>query len=543
MKAAVWIGLGLVVLVGGVGWRMSTKQGDEAKLAGGGKGKRTQTVEVVNAASATIVSKLEAVGSLESPTVVELAPQSTGRITFVQVREGDAVKAGQVLVRIDPAEAQSAVLSAKANVAAAKARLAQAELQQAPNSASVSGQVATTQADLTTAQAQLEQAKKSGQAQVSAAESQVTSAKAQVASAKANIANAQAVLDREQANLTNAQANYDRVLNLYKQNFTAAQDVDNAKTARDAQAGTVGVAKAALEKSKSDYDSALAQQQVATKNLAVAESSASAGVVSAQAKVDQAKSALSVSKVNLAQDPAYKENLAALRAAVSAAEGQLGQAESALAQTTLSSPVDGTVTMRNGNQGSLASPGQPVVEVQELDWLYFRASLPIEASGSVKAGDAVRLTVDGLDGKTFSAKITNISQAADPTSRRFVVLARVENKDHGLKPGMFGRLSAVSRSVDAAVAVPKEALTTNAKGTTVAVVDDKGKVSVRPVQIGATDGDLVQVLSGVSAGEQVVTVSSGPLKDGQTVALPKVDSSGKGGADKGGSGTEAGAKA
>ena len=94
--------LGVLVLAL-VGWRVKVNGGKEEEGPRGGR--RTPSVEVAVAGPAVIEDTIEAVGSLESPNVVELSPKSSGRIEYLQVREGYRVAAGEVLVRLDPSEA------------------------------------------------------------------------------------------------------------------------------------------------------------------------------------------------------------------------------------------------------------------------------------------------------------------------------------------------------------------------------------------------------------------------------------------------------
>jgi len=526
--------VGLLVLGGGVTWRLVSKGSQENQMKAGAKGGRTPAVGVDLAGPKEIISQLDVIGSLQSPNKVLLSPKTSGKIEFLEVRPGDAVQAGQAVVRIDPTDAKAQLLQAQANLAAAKSRLAQAKLQEGPANASVAGQVANTGADVTTASAQLEQSQKNGISQVAQANAQLQDATSKVAAAESAVQSAQAVLSREQANYANAKANYDRIHDLYTQNFVAAQDVDNAQTAMKAQAETVSVARAALVSAQRAKESAVAQRQVASKNVSIVQQTTHAANVSAQAKVDQSKTSLKVAQANLSQNPAYKENLAALSAAVHVAEAQVAAAQSVLSQTVLSAPISGTVTDRNGDPGSLATPGQAVVVIQQIDSLFFSAQLPIEKSGLIPEGATATLTLDGALGREIPATVAHVSLSGDNSTRQFTVLLKVDNADKSLRPGMFGRMKLVTQQVHADVAVPKEAIKNGPKGITVGVVGDDNKVSVRAVTLGETDGTFVQIKEGVKPGEKVIVLSQMPPKNGQTVTLPKPDGgkSGKPGAKR-----------
>lgn len=450
---------------------------------------------------------------------VQLSPRTSGRIEYLVVREGEPVKAGQVLARIDPTLAQAAVLQAQASVAAARSRLAEARLQAGPTAANVGGQIAQQRAGLASARADLDRLRKSADAEVASAESDLTNAEARVRAAEAEVTNAQAQRAREDASLANARTRLARVQDLHRQGYIAAQDVDDARTAVDVQAQSVQVAAAGVEAARQALASAQAQQRSAENQLAIARRRVQAEITSAEARVTQAEASLTVAEANRAQNPAFRENLAALTAAVRAAEAQLAQARSNLAETTLRSSIDGTVTARNADPGSLASPGQPILTVQSLDSLFVTSAFPLAASGQVRAGTPVEVRLDAVPDRVFRGKVNAVNPAADETSRRFNVRIVLPNPDGVLKPGMFGQVRIVTRSVEGLL-VPREAIQGEDDSAHVFVVGDDSKAAKRAVELGMDDGRRVQVVQGLNPGEKVVILSYQPLRDGQTVRLP-----------------------
>lgn len=522
MKPWVWFVVVIVALGALVGWRIKANSAEEEEAGGGMRGaRRTPVVEVVAASGASIADTIEAVGSLESPQRVELSPKSSGRITFLQVREGDSVSAGQVLAQVDPAESDAQVIEAQAALAQAQARLSEARLQQDPNSVAVSTQVERAEAADRSAQAELERTRRNSESQVQTAKAQVDDAEAKLKIADAQVGNAQAVLSRERATLKNAETRLERMTELHRQGFIAAQDVDDARTAFEVQEGNVRVAESQVASAGQSRASAATQLEIAKLGHAMAQKTAQSDVAAAEARAVEARSALKVAKANEAQNPAYAENIAALRAAVDAALARLSLARSVHAQTSLTAPMNGVVTERNADPGSLASPGTPVLVVQSLEWLFFKASLPIEAVSLVRQGQTVEVTVDGVGGRTFQGEVTHVNLVADEQSRQFDVQIRLENPDRALRPGMFGRVKIVTKQVEAKVAVPKEAVQAREGSSTVTVIDSELKAHVREVVTGATDGKLVEIVSGVEPGEQVVVLSFMPLRAGMAVKLPE----------------------
>ena len=520
MKKTLWIGVPVLVLVLLVGWRYTTKGAAEAELAGQQTARQgsAPAVETANAGPRTIVQGIDALGTAEAAQRAALSPKVSGRIEFLQAREGDAVRAGQALVRIDPSEIQAQVLQQEANVAQTQARLAQAQLTESPTEVGVQGLLRQQNAGLTSALADYDQTRANLESQVASADALVAQAGARLRSAQALAGNAQSVLKREQASLANAQTRLTRTESLYKQGFIAAQEVDDARTAVEVQRKTVEVSKGQLQSATSSVAGAQSDLNVATNSASIVRRKGTSDIAAAKAKVDQASAGVDVASANRAQSPAYRQNLAALRASVNAAQAQLRQARAQLSQTLLVSPVDGVVTMRNGDPGSMASPSQPVLVVETVDSLIVVASLPLEHSDKVRVGQAVEIAFDAMPGRMVEGVVANINPSADLQSRQFGIRIRVPNPDRVIKSGMYGRATIVDRKVAAGVAVPREAVRKSPSGgSVVTVIDAENVAHDRSIQVGIADTSHVEILGGLKAGEKVVTLAYRPVRDGQKV--------------------------
>lgn len=573
MKKWFWIGLPLVLLAALVVWRFKVKAanpmtggpggggGGAAQGGGGGGGRpggaggpgggaggpggmsRTPTVELAEAKAGEIESQLETVGSLESPNKANVAPKSSGRIEFIQVREGDEVSAGQTLVRIDPSDLEGQVAAARSNVAEARARLAQAQLGEGPTRANITGQIETQTASVASARADLDQTTRNYESQVQVAQSDVTDAEAKVRTANAQVTSANAALGRDKANLANAIAKRNRVEELYNSGFSSLAALEDARTAVQVQQGVVDVSLSQVEAAKESVNSANAQLQSRKEQLSIAKKKGQADIAAAKARLAQAQAGLRVATANRSNNPAYRENLLALQAGVSAAQAQLSQAQSRMLETSLKAPIAGIVTDRSADIGSLASPGTPLIVVQSIDWLIVRVSLPLDVLGKVRVGQTAKVSVDALKGESFQGAITNVNGAADPESRQITALIRLENPGRKLRPGMFSHVIIVTGKVDAAVTVPREAIRTTQQGSTIAVVDKDMKASVRPVKLGVQSDSMAEVLEGVKAGEKVVVLSYDNIREGQTVQLAGQGGpggQGRGGGQGGGRGSSSG---
>lgn len=506
-----------------VGWRYQSNRSaadSQAQQAGQRKG-ASPSVELAFAEPKTIVNAIEAVGSAESPNRVEISPKFSGRIEYLVVREGDSVSKGQVLVRIDPAEQQALVLQQQANLAEARSRLAQAQLGQIPNSTGIETTIDQRKADLASAKADFNQVQRNYDALVANADADVTDSEAKLRSSRSRVLNAQAELDRQQANLKNAKARLDRIESLFREGFSSQQNVEDARTSHEVQVAAVEVAKGQLSAATSDVESAQAQLKASQNQAQIARRKGLADIESARSDVLKAEAALRAAVANRSQNPAYAKNLAALEAAVRAAEAQLAQARTRLADLELQSPIDGTVTKRNADPGTMASPSSPILEVQSIEWLFVVASIPVEGAGDIRVGQETELRFDAFPDEVFRGSIAKIGAAADPQSRQFGVWIRLDNPGRKVRPGMFAGVRIVTGRVKADVTVPREAVKTTADGkSTVTVITEDGTASVREVRVGMGDREVLEVLDGVKAGERVIRLSYSPVRDGQKIKLP-----------------------
>jgi HlyD family secretion protein len=534
VKKAILIVVPIVIVGGLIGWRLKTKAGSEQQLRSGMSSKRATSVEAATAGPAVIAGSIMAAGNLDSPFKVQLTSRIAGKINMISVREGDAVTAGQVLVKIDPATAQASYNQSLADLAQAKARLAQAKIEASPNTAGIQGQVDQQGANYRSAQAEFTQTQRTVEATNSSLESDANDAKARVVSAQANVTTAQAGVAKEKASQANFQIKADRAKELFDKGYIAEKDLQDANTALDVQEKQVQIANATLAAANTALQTAKNQEQQARAQLNIARSKGKADIAAAQARVRQAQSTLNVAKANTAMNPAYQENLNALRAAVTAAEAQVSQARTVLGETDLRSSINGVITARNSDEGALASPGQAVLVIQSLDWLFFIATIPVELGDKFRVGQTAKIVIEGIANPNVNGTITNINPSADPASRQIALRIRVENKDHALRPGMFGKINFMTDARNVEVAVPKEAVTRAGKKATVAVIGDDNKVQIREVTLGAADEKVIEIREGVKAGEKVVTLSYDQLKDGKEVKVG--DSKGTKGGEKGESG-------
>jgi RND family efflux transporter MFP subunit len=171
------------------------------------------------------------------------------------------------------------------------------------------------------------------------------------------------------------------------------------------------------------------------------------------------------------------------------------------------------------DQGSMATVGAPILEIQAVKTVWATAAVPEEAAVRLRTGQPGAVTVDAWPGREFLGKVTQVNAASDIASRQVTVRVALDNADGALQAGMFAKVKLVTQRLAQVVVAPREAIQRTKEGPALAVVGKDMKVRMAPVQIGAADAAGIEVKGEVAPGDRVVTMSGGPVKDGQTVRL------------------------
>src|SRR5712671_3587839 len=214
-----------------------------------------------------------------------------------------------------------------------------------------------------------------------------------------------------------------------------------------------------------------------------------------------------------------QQNYAAVanaQGAVDAAASQLSLAKRNLGYTVVVSPMPGYISDRPADVGEYVSPQQKVATVVNLNPLRVRIDVPEQAIPQVRTGESVSVSVSGYPDRNFAGRVARVSPNVTASSRTLTIEADVENPKAELKPGQFATVRILLPQTGSAVLVPQRALRT-ISGSTYVFVIKNGHVEQRLVQPGQTEGDLVELKSGVAADEVVATSNVDQLSDGAAV--------------------------
>jgi RND family efflux transporter MFP subunit len=194
--------------------------------------------------------------------------------------------------------------------------------------------------------------------------------------------------------------------------------------------------------------------------------------------------------------------LDAARAQTEAARAQASGAAAMLSYARLRAPFSGVVTARMADPGTIASPGVPLLQVDQAGTLQLQTSVDESAFNAIHKGMKVQMEINGAGAATFAGTIAEINAAADPTSHGFLVKIDLPSSNQ-LRAGMYATAE-FPNGLRKATLIPRSSVVSRGSLVCVYVLDTRGIAQLRSVTVGASHGNLVEVLSGISAGEKLV---------------------------------------
>ena len=212
-----------------------------------------------------------------------------------------------------------------------------------------------------------------------------------------------------------------------------------------------------------------------------------------------------------------KSNYEAQQEAINSMKQQLGK-------SSIRAPFSGTIDDVITEQGSVVSPGQtPIVRLVNLSDMYIQTDVPETYITNVKTGKDVEVMFPVLN-KTMDAKIRQTGDFINPENRTFKVEIAVPNADKTIKPNLTARLKINDYTNEKAILIPQSIISENAEGEQyIYVLDSKeGQKAVAKrviIETGISQGDVIEVLSGVKDGDQIIDEGARSVKDGQTVKI------------------------
>jgi membrane fusion protein (multidrug efflux system) len=201
-----------------------------------------------------------------------------------------------------------------------------------------------------------------------------------------------------------------------------------------------------------------------------------------------------------------------------ALEAQFNLAKLELDYTYIRAPIDGVVSERMVKLGNTIIEGEALFRVTSLEPLVTYLFVPEREYRSIASGQPVGIEIDALPGESITASVTRVSPIVDPATGTFKITIEIRDQAQRVKPGMFGRIAIIYDQRANALKIPRTALIEDAAGTSVFVVEEE-IARRRAVETGYSDSGMVEVLSGLDDGDEVVTVGQAGLKQDSKITV------------------------
>jgi len=277
-----------------------------------------------------------------------------------------------------------------------------------------------------------------------------------------------------------------------------------------------------LESQKLEAQSALRLAQVTQSRMSRLQAE---GAVS-QSQLDDANTNLEQARARVVQSEAgIRQSQAAIAqtsAAVNRAELSVISSDVSESYGTIVAPFDGVVVQKLAYEGEMASPGTPLLKVENPNRLELEIAVPEEKLRFVRVGQKVKVQFDAVN-QTLNATIQQIVPAADPKSRSFLVKIPLSNSGK-LISGMFGRIDLPLSEKQEKILIPAEALIQRGQlqGVYVLETRDSKEIAVlRWVKTGKLQNNQLEIVAGLTTGDRIVINNISQLSDGQPIAVPQ----------------------
>jgi HlyD family secretion protein len=340
-------------------------------------------------------------------TEVNIAFKTAGRLIERSVTEGDPVKKGQVLARLDRDQLQAQRERESAGVLSSESQLAQARTALEWQRATVAADIEQRQADLAASEARLSELRNGARPQ--------------------ERLDAKAAVDAAQSEADRARKDFERAQVLHKNDDISTAQFDQYRTRAES-------AEAALKSAREREGLVLAGPR--------------AEVVAGQAaQVERARAAVKMAEANAIEMKRREQELNTRRAEAARSKASVALIDTQLADTVAVSPVDGVVLVKAADVGEVLAPGTTVMTIGDIDHPWLRGYVNETDLGKVKIGSKVRVTTDSYKGKVYNGRVTFISSEAEFTPKQiqtqqervklvYRVKIELENPNHELKSNM-----------------------------------------------------------------------------------------------------------
>jgi len=247
-----------------------------------------------------------------------------------------------------------------------------------------------------------------------------------------------------------------------------------------------------------------------------------AQLASAEADSVLAKTSVHRARVLREQNSNAPADLDAAEARAQQSAANAAVLRATIAKKTIHAPFDGRLGIRLVELGQVLAAGTPIASLQSISPIHAEFWLPQQTLADLRLGLRTRLRTDVFPQQSWDGVVTTVNPEVDVSTRNVRVRATFPNTDGRLRPGMFGNVEVLSSDERATLVIPATAVIYAPYGDSIYSLEQKEKALVahqKFVRLGERRGDLVAVVSGVSAGETIVSSGAFKLHNGSTVVV------------------------
>ncbi|MBN9300458.1 MULTISPECIES: efflux RND transporter periplasmic adaptor subunit [Dysgonomonas] len=209
---------------------------------------------------------------------------------------------------------------------------------------------------------------------------------------------------------------------------------------------------------------------------------------------------------------------------VQMARQQMNEVNAMLSYTNIRAPFSGVVTQKMVDEGSMANPGMPILTIEQNGELQVIASIPENYIQYVKVGDVAKMELKSL-GITIDGKVSELSPSAFRTGGQYSMKLAIDTKDkENIRPGMYVNIlipNKTGENITSKIMLDKSSIVYRDQLTGVYVIDDQSQANLRWIRLGKTIGNQVEILSGLSQNDKIVSKAEGKLYNGVKVSVNK----------------------
>ena len=435
--------------------------------------KALTAVEATKMSSASIKKEMVYAGQVSPSRSVSVISKITGKVQEYYFDIGDEVKENDILFKLDEKDIQNQItqIQAQMNQTAQGIRTAQ----NAVNSVT-GGQY---------------------QSQILQQEAAIENYAKQLVTADNGISLAEIALENANKTLENTQQTYDNTKALFEIDAVSKADFDKVDLG-------LAQAQAGLEKAKNDYNQAL----IGKEQLLSAKKTAEEGLslVTGQITQDNRRSA------QLALDTAM--------AGANSLQVQMDLATDTLNDTNVAAPMTGIISARNAKTDEYITNQVPAYTIIDIDTVNIDVKVSELLINSIYTGQEVEVLIGSVSTEVFVATIETISPAADQTGT-FPVKIKLNNPGHVIKPGMFAEVHFVREMSENTIVLPRNTVLSDESGSYV-FVNSNGVAKKIAVETGIDNGESIEIISGVSLSDEVITKGHTYIIDAEEINVVTV---------------------